>query len=110
MRCFLWLLLVSMLQWHGGQGAEGVVPLMPLPWQRRRRQLSTAAPNRVFCVPAADRTRTTILFSLVPACLTACLLQVVVSDVGPTIPGISAATLPRFLLDLARAVAGALCA
>ena len=35
----------------------------------------------------------------------ACCLQVVDSDVGPTIPGISPANLPQFLLDLVRAVA-----
>lgn len=33
--------------------------------------------------------------------------QVVVSDVGPTIPGVTAANLSRFLLELVRAVAGA---
>lgn len=35
-------------------------------------------------------------------------VQVVVSDVGATIPGVTPATLQRFLLDVARAVAGAL--
>lgn len=35
-------------------------------------------------------------------------LQVVVSDVGPTVPGVTAVNTPRFLLELARAAAGAL--
>ncbi len=35
------------------------------------------------------------------------LLQVVVSDVGPTVPGVTAANTPRLLLELARAAAGA---
>lgn len=36
-------------------------------------------------------------------------LQVLYSDVGATIPGVTVAAVPRFLLDLARAVAGACC-
>ena len=43
-------------------------------------------------------------------CIHACTVpfttQVVMSDVGATIPGVTPATLPRFLLDLACAVAG----
>ena len=48
-----------------------------------------------------------LLLLLLPSPPAAPLLaQVVVSDVGATIPGVGAHQLPRFVLDLARAVAG----
>lgn len=46
------------------------------------------------------------LLWLFSSCCPCFMPQVVVSDVGATIPGVTPDTLQRFLLDLARAVAG----